>query len=186
VAAYEQGSEWARRAIVLASGTERAHFLLAINSGRLAEMKGGVRALPLATKIREESETVLRLNPASVDGLILAASLAAGMPAVMGGDHARAEALFKRALQLDPHQSSGRLELARLYIVTRRWHDAERELQAVVDDPTPTDVSRWTVSELPQRAAPAQRDPRARPGERWYSAGATAMKVPRHGTDPCR
>ena len=149
VAAYERGSDWARRAIAAAPGNERAHFLLAINYGRLAEMKGVMRALALVTKIREESETVLRLNPASVNGLILAAGLAAGLPAFMGGDRKKAEVLFKRALELDPHQSGGRLELARLYIATRRWHDAQHELQGVVDDAAPTDFSRWTVSERP-------------------------------------
>ena len=150
VTAYERGSEWARRVIRAAPGSARAHFLLAINSGRLAEMKGVMRALPLVSKIREESETVLRLNPASVDGLILAASLAAEMPAFMGGDRAKAEALFKRALEVDPHQSGGRLELARLYLATRRWHEAQRELQSVVDEPTPTDLPRWMVSERPR------------------------------------
>jgi tetratricopeptide (TPR) repeat protein len=147
VTAYERGSEWARRGIGAAPRSERAHFLLAINSGRLAEIKGVMRALPLIRKIREESETVLRLNPASVDGLILAASLAAEMPAIMGGDHAKAEALFKRALELDPHQTGGRLELARLYVATKRWHEAQRELQGVVNEPAPTDFPRWTVRE---------------------------------------
>jgi tetratricopeptide (TPR) repeat protein len=150
VTAYERGSEWARRAIGVAPGSARAHFLLAISSGRLAEMKGVMRALPLVSRIREESETVLRLNPASVEGLILAASLAAEMPAFMGGDRAKAEALFKRALEVDPHQSGGRLELARLYLATRRWHEAQRELQGVVDEPTPTDLPRWMVSERPR------------------------------------
>ena len=150
VAAYERGSEWARRAIGLAPNNDRAHFVLAINTGRLAEIRGIMRALPLVTKIREESEAVLRLNPASVDGLILAASLAAEMPGFMGGDRAKAEALFRRALELDPHQSGGRLELARFYIATRRWNDAQRELRAVVDESAPTDVARWTVSERPR------------------------------------
>src|SRR5436190_15361709 len=82
VSAYERGSEWARRGIVAAPRSERAHFSLAINTGRLAEMKGVMRAVPLVRRIREESETVLRLNPASVDGLILAAGLAAELPAI--------------------------------------------------------------------------------------------------------
>jgi len=150
VTAYERGSEWARRGIGAAPRSERAHFLLAINSGRLAEMEGVMRALPLVRKIREESATVLRLNPTSVDGLILAASLAAEMPAIMGGDHTKAEALFKRALEVDPHQTGGRLELARLYMATRRWPQAQRELQGVVTEPAPTDLPRWTVSERPR------------------------------------
>jgi predicted Zn-dependent protease len=88
-----------------------------------------------------------------VDGLILAASLAAEMPGFLGGDRAKAERLFKRALELDPHQSGGRLELARLYLAMRRWEDARRQLEAVVNEAAPTDLPRWTVSERPRAQA---------------------------------
>lgn len=153
VEAYERGSAAARRAIAAAPGSDRAHLLLAINSGRLAEIRGVMRALPLIGTIREETEAVLRLNPTNVEGLIVAAGLAAEMPRFMGGDRARAEALFKRALQVDPHQTGGRLELARLYIATRRWGEAQRELQRVVEEPSPTDRPRWTVSDAPRARA---------------------------------
>lgn len=153
VAAYERGSETARRAIAAAPRNERAHLWLAINSGRAAEIKGVLRALALVSTIREESETVLKLNPSSVDGLILAASLAAEMPGFLGGDRAKAETLFKRALEVDPHRTGGRLELARFYVNGKRWLDAQRELQRVIDEPAPTDLPRWTVSERPRARA---------------------------------
>ena len=152
-AAYERGSEAARRAAAAAPDDHRGHLYLAINSGRLAELWGVMRAITLVGTIRAGAETVLRLNPRSVEGLILAGSLAAEMPRFMGGDRAKAEALFKRALEVDPHRTGGRLELARLYIATRRWRDAQRELQRVVEEPAPTDVPRWTVSEVPRARA---------------------------------
>jgi predicted Zn-dependent protease len=68
----------------------------------------------------------------------------------MGGDRARAEALFQRALELDPHQTGGRLELARLYVNSRRWVEAQRELQRILDERTPTDMPRWTMSDRPR------------------------------------
>ena len=153
VAAYERGSEFARRAIAAAPRSEHAHLWYAINTGRLAELRGILRAAGLLTALRAESETVLKLNPGSVDGLILAAGLAAEVPAFMGGDRARAEALFKRALESDPHQTGGRLELARLYITTRRWRDAQRELQRVLDEPSPSDPPRWTMHDRPRARA---------------------------------
>lgn len=132
---------------------DRAHLWLAINLGRAAEIKGVMRALALVNTIREESDTVLKLNPANVEGLILAGGLAAELPGFMGGDRVKAEALFTRALEADPHQTGGRLELARLYLGARRWRDAERELSRVVDEPAATDLPRWTVSERPRARA---------------------------------
>jgi tetratricopeptide (TPR) repeat protein len=153
VAAYERGSEAARRAIASAPRSDEAHLWYAINTGRLAELRGLVRAAALLSTLREESETVLKLNPSSVDGLILAAGLAAEVPRFLGGDRDRAEALFKRALEVDPHQTGGRLELARLYLNSRRWADAHRELQRVLAEPTPTDLPRWTVHDRPRARA---------------------------------
>jgi tetratricopeptide (TPR) repeat protein len=152
-AAYERGSEAARRATAAAPGSDQAHLWYAINTGRLAELRGILHAAALLSTIRSESETVLKLNPSNVDGLILAGGLAAEVPGFMGGDRARAEMLFKRALQADPHQTGGRLELARLYVNTRRWHEAHRELQRIVDEPTPTDLPRWTLNDRPRARA---------------------------------
>ena len=152
-AAYEQGSRAARRAIALAPQNERAHLLLAFNNGRTAEIAGVTKALGLVSTIREESNTVLRINPASVEGLILAGGLAAGLPTLMGGDRAKAEAFLLRALELDPHQTGGRLELAKLYTSQRRWSAAARELQAVMDEQAPADLPRWTMSDVPRARA---------------------------------
>src|SRR3989449_11655327 len=138
LAASEQGGRAARRAIAAAPRNERAHLLLAFNSGRSAQITGVMRALGMLGTIREESQTVLRLNPSSVDGLILAAGMAPELPAFMGGDRAKAETLFTRALDLDPHQTGGRLELARLYLGLRRCTDAARELPTVTGETAPT------------------------------------------------
>jgi tetratricopeptide (TPR) repeat protein len=149
-AAYERGIEVARRAIAAAPRNDRAHVWLALNSGRLAELRGVIRALPLVSTIREASQTVLKLNPTSVEGLLLAASLAAELPGLLGGDRAKAEGLFQRALAIEPTHTGGRLELARLYLAAGRWRDAERELQRIVTEPAPSDRPRWTVSERPR------------------------------------
>ena len=152
-AAYERGSEVARRAIAVAPQNDRAHLWLALNSGRTAEMRGVMRAVTLVGTIREEAETVLKLNPTNVEGLILSAALAAEMPGFLGGDRKRAEALFKRALEIEPRQTGGRLELARLYMGARRWAEARQELERVINESEPTDLPRWVVSERPRARA---------------------------------
>jgi tetratricopeptide (TPR) repeat protein len=153
VTAYERGTEAAKRAIALAPRNDRAHLWLAINSGRIAEIKGVGRALALVGTIREESETVLKINPANVEGLVLAGGLAAQMPVFMGGDRGKAETLFKRALEIDPRLTGGRLQLAQLYMATKRWPDAQRELQSIVDEASPTDLAGWTMSDRPRAKA---------------------------------
>ena len=170
VAAYEHGREAAGRARDLAR-SEQAYLWYAINTGRVAELTGVMRAVRLVSSVRESSQLVLRINPSSVDGLILAGGLAAELPGFMGGDREKAESYFARALELDRHKTGGRLELARLYMATRRWADARRELERVLDDPAPSDLPRWTVAEVPRARAllaelGARGEPRGqRPGQ---------------------
>jgi tetratricopeptide (TPR) repeat protein len=153
LAAYERGRATASRAITAAPRDEGGHLWRALNLARIIELRGATAALGLVPTIRAESQRVLSLNPASVEGLILAGGLAGGLPALLGGDAARAEALLTRALELDPHHTGARLELAQLYVASRRWRDAQRELQRVMEESTPTDLPRWVVSELPRARA---------------------------------
>ena len=150
LAAYEQGRETARRAVAAAPGNDMAHLWLALNTGRYAEMRGFSTGLKMLPSIREASDTALRLNPKNVDAIILAGGILANVPRLMGGDRAKAEAQFKRALELDPHKTSARIELADLYMDTKRWAEARQELQRIVSETAPTDLPRWTVTEVPQ------------------------------------
>jgi len=104
------------------------------------------------------------LNPASVEGHTLAGGLAAELPAMLGGDRARAEDHFQKALAADPRRTGTRVELARLYVATRRYADAERELTRVLEEPAPSDLPYWTLSDRPRARAllaslPASRIP---------------------------
>lgn len=168
LAAYDHGREAARRAVAAAPNNDMAHLWLAMNTGRYAEARGFTAGLKMLSSIRESTDTALKLNPKNVDALILSGGIFANVPRLMGGDRAKAEALFKRALELDPHKTSGRIELAELYMDMRRWGDARRELQQVLEEQAPTDLPRWTVSERPRArkllAELAEREPRP-PGQ---------------------
>ncbi|MGH7391656.1 MAG: tetratricopeptide repeat protein [Candidatus Rokuibacteriota bacterium] len=153
LAAYERGRETARRAIAGASHSERAHLYYAANEGRWVELKGVLRALFALPRLREAADTILALNPASVDGLVLAGSLDAEVPAFLGGDKARAERRFLRALEVDPHHPGARLQLARLYVSLGRRADARHELRRLLDDRAPSDRAYWTVRTVPRARA---------------------------------
>ncbi len=163
VIAYERGMEAGRRAVAAAPQSDQAHLFLAFNTGRTAEIRGVMRALALVGSIREESDTVLKLNPSNVEGLMLAGGLAADLPAMMGGDKTKAEGFFKRALEVDPHQTGARIELARLYVANKRWLDAQRELQGVIDEPAASEHAPVDHERSAARQDAARRASRSRP-----------------------
>jgi tetratricopeptide (TPR) repeat protein len=153
LAAYERGREVGRRAVAIAPRSEQAHVWYALNSARWAGTRGIMRAVAVLPTLREEAATILSLNPASVEGHTLAGGLAAELPAMLGGDRSRAEEHFRKALEADPRRTGTRVELARLYIATRRYADAERELERVVEEPAPSDLPYWTLSDRPRARA---------------------------------
>lgn len=153
LAAYERGREAGRRAIAMAPRSEPAHVWYALNTARWAGTRGIMRAVSVLPTLREEAATILTLNPASVEGHTLAGGLAAELPGMLGGDRSRAEEHFRKALDADPRRTGTRVELARLYIATRRYADAERELQRVVEEPAPSDLPYWTLSDRPRARA---------------------------------
>ena len=151
--AYERGRAAAQQAIAKAPGSAEAHLWYAINLGSWAQVKGLVRSLLTLRTIRQEVDTVLRLDPNNVDGHIMAGSLFRELPVLLGGDPAQAEQHFKKARALDPHLTGVRLELALLYSNTGRTAEARRELQGVLDEPAPTDRPRWQLMEVPRARA---------------------------------
>ena len=150
LAAYDRGRVVAERAIARAPGDAEAHLWCAINLGSWAAVKGLVRSLLTLQNIRREVETVLRLDPNNVDAHVMAGSLDREVPAILGGDKAKAEEHFKTARKLAPHLTGARIELAKLYIKMDRLAEARQELQGVLDEATPTDRSRWELTEVPQ------------------------------------
>jgi predicted Zn-dependent protease len=153
LAAYEHGRDAGRRAIDAAPQRAEAHLWYAINLGRWAQTKGLLRATMELSTVKEEAETVLRLDPSSVEGHTLAGNLARELPGMLGGSNERAEQELRRALELDPHRPGIHVSLARLYIKTKRYADARRELTAALGERAPTDRSYWVVKGEPEAKA---------------------------------
>ncbi len=150
LAAYERGRAVAERAITQRPNDAEGHLWYAINLGSWAQVKGLLRSVLTLQTIRREVDTVLRLDPDNVEGHVMAGSLNREVPAILGGDRAKAEEHFNTARKLAPHLTGARMELAKLYIKMDRLAEARRELQAVLDEPAPTDRSRWELTEVPQ------------------------------------
>ena len=153
LAAFDNGREVGRRAAEAAPQSAEAHLWYAINTGCWSQEKGALRAALALSKVREEADLVLRLDPDSVAGHALAGSLAAQLPRALGGDAPRAEKHFRRALEIDPRRSAIRVELARLYMALKRDAEARQELTRALQEASPTDFPYWILKVEPEARA---------------------------------
>ena len=150
---YERGRRVGERAVELAPRNADAHLWYAINTGRWGQTKGIMRSLFLLPAVQREIDTILTLDPRSVRGYSLAGNVYMEVPRLAGGDRARAEAYFKKGLEIDPRFTVLRVDLARLYIGDARYTEARQELARVIDERAPTLVADWTVKDVPRARA---------------------------------
>jgi tetratricopeptide (TPR) repeat protein len=150
---YERGRRLGERAVELAPRSAEAHLWYAINTGRWAQTKGIMRSLFLLPTVQREIDTILALDPRSVRGYSLAGNVYMEVPRLAGGDRTRAEAYFKKGLEIDPRFTVLRVDLARLYIGDGRYTEARQELARVIDERAPTLVADWTVKDVPRARA---------------------------------
>ncbi len=105
--------------------------------GALAESFGLRAGLKYRGRIKDELETVLRLDPAFQQG---SGDRALGrwyfkVPGLFGGSHKLAEQHFKKALEYNPQSTATRYFYAELLLDDGRKADARAQLQAVLDAP---------------------------------------------------
>ena len=139
VASFERGKLVGEEAVRRVPGDARAHLWYAINLGRWAEERGLFRSMLALRTLREEAAETLRLDPGLADAHVFAGALAANLPGLAGGDSERAEAHFRRAVELDPRRSRFRLELAQFLIGNDRIEEARPHLAAVLAESQPSD-----------------------------------------------
>jgi tetratricopeptide (TPR) repeat protein len=150
LAAYERGREIGQRAVELAPRNPEAHVWYGINAGRWGLTKGMMRSLFLLPTVREQVDATLALDPRNLRALALSGNVFLEVPALFGGDRDRAEQQFRRALEIDPHFTVARVDLARVLIAKSQPADARRELQRVIDERAPNSIADWTVKDLPR------------------------------------
>jgi hypothetical protein len=109
--------------------------------GTLAESFGLRQGLKYRKPIKESLETVLRLDPAFMDG---SADRALGrwyfkVPRLFGGDRKLSEAHLRKSLTYNPDSTISHFFLAELLEDEGRKADARAEFQKVVDAPLSRD-----------------------------------------------
>jgi len=148
--AYEQGRQAARQAAEIAPRNARAHFWYATNAGRWGQTKGVMRSLFLLPEVKRGMETALDLDPGYPPAYVLAGTVYYEVPGLFGGDLEKSERLFRKGLEVDARLTGLRVGLARTLIKRGRIPEARRELQAVLDEKTPSNPADWTLKDAPE------------------------------------
>ena len=99
---------------------------------------------------RSERGEAPALDPRNLRALALSGNVFFEVPRIAGGDREKAEQQFRKALEIDPHFTVARVDLARVLIAAGRHSDARRELQRVIDERQPNNIADWTVKDLPR------------------------------------
>lgn len=131
------GIDAGRRATAIQPNRPEGHFWTAANMGALAESFGMRQGLKYRKPIKEELETVLRLDPPFMDG---SADRALGrwyfkVPRLFGGERTLAEAHLRKSLTYNPNSTTSHFFLGELLQDEGRKGEARAEFQKVLDAP---------------------------------------------------
>jgi hypothetical protein len=155
-AIYEEGIAAGRRAIALQPNRPEGHFWVAANMGAMAESFGVRQGIKYRKPVKEELETVLRIDPGFMQG---SADRALGrwyfkVPGLFGGSDKQSETHLRASLKYHPTSTASHFFLAELYLDDNRKAEARKELQAVLDAPLDPE---WTPEdrEFKQKARKA-------------------------------
>jgi tetratricopeptide (TPR) repeat protein len=133
----DDGIEAGKKAVAIEPNKPEGHFWIGANMGALAESYGVRQGVKYRKPIREELETVLKIDPAFMLG---SADRALGrwyaeVPRLFGGNKKLAEEHLKASLKYNPDATISHYFLAELYLDDDRKADARAELQKVINAP---------------------------------------------------
>jgi tetratricopeptide (TPR) repeat protein len=118
LAHFDNSQKLAERAVALDDNNADAHFALFCSVGERSRIDGEKTAaavLGYERTIRELDRT-LELNPNHLDALASKGAFLVKLPALLGGDEKKGEAMLRQVIQRDPRAISARLSLARVYM----------------------------------------------------------------------
>lgn len=131
--AFRDGIEAGKSAIQLQNGKPDGHFWLGANYGGAAE-HSTIQGLATVDDIRNEMETVLRLDQGYQDG---SAYMVLGLvylkaPSIAGGDPKKAVELMEQGLRFGQPNAFLHLHLAEAYAKVGRKDDARKQLNTIL------------------------------------------------------
>ena len=133
----ESGIEAGRKAVALQPNRPEGHFWIAANMGALADSYGIRQGVKYRGPIKDELETVLRLDASFMEG---SADRALGrwyarVPRLAGGDRKRAESHLRTSLTYNQASTISHFFLGEFLAEEGRKDEARAEYQKVLDAP---------------------------------------------------
>jgi tetratricopeptide (TPR) repeat protein len=140
-ALLEAGIAAARTAVAIAPDKPEGHFWIAANMGALAESFGLRQGLKYRGEIKNELETVLKIDPAFQQG---SADRALGrwyfkVPGMFGGSNKQSEEHLRKSLTYNPNSTASLYFLAETLIDMKRKDEARATLEKILAAPIDPD-----------------------------------------------
>jgi Tfp pilus assembly protein PilF len=134
--AFQAGIDAGKTAVQLQNEKPDGHFWLGANYGGAAE-RSSIQGLATVNDIRNEMQTVLRLNEGYQDG---SAYMVLGLvdlnaPSIVGGDPKKAVEEMEKGLRFGEPNAFLHLHLAEAYKKVGRNDDARREIKKILSMP---------------------------------------------------
>ncbi|HJZ82515.1 MAG TPA: TRAP transporter TatT component family protein [Pyrinomonadaceae bacterium] len=131
--AFREGVEAGKAAIKLQQEKPEGHFWLGANYGGSLQAET-ISGLASTTDVREQMQTVLKLNEGYQDGsaYMVLGLLDLKTPRIAGGDPERAVNEMEKGLQFGQANAFLHLHLAEAYQAVGRAADAQRQLNAIL------------------------------------------------------
>ncbi|MFB3920262.1 MAG: tetratricopeptide repeat protein [Terriglobia bacterium] len=151
----DEGVAAGKRAVAIAPQRVEGHFWLGANYGLTAEARNFIRALRLVDPIRQEMETVVRLDPDYEQGAGMRALARVDFraPFFKGGDKRRSMETLEKCLARFPDNSLTMLYLADSYMALGLREEARQQLERILSlCPDPNYVAELTEDREEARA----------------------------------
>lgn len=145
--AYARGRQIAKRVVELEPRNVEGRFWYATNTGRWGHTKGMVWSLFVLPTMLQEIRIMRQLDPQFTPVYALAGKVYSEVPEMLGGGLKKAEEMFRKGLELDPHCTQMRVGLGQTLLKQGRVAEAQQELQAVLAEQMPSNRAEWTLKD---------------------------------------
>ncbi len=140
---YEKAEQAAKKAVKSDPNYAEGYFELARAQGRLAQFRGILSSLGLASSVRDNLNKALKLNPRHVSALVALAiwnlELAQkGVGWLYGASIDNVKPLFEKAIKLEPNEVAHRLEYGFALYRMKRYKEARVQLEKALELPART------------------------------------------------